>query len=640
MKQVLRRDFATVLFVCLMLIFFAPAPVSALEQDGFVYTIADDAVTITGYSGTEANIVIPAEIDGKPVVAIGNYAFSSKVISTVDIPDSVRSIGRSAFSSCTGLVSVDFPAKLDTLGPLAFYGCSHLGQEDDLSTVPVILPPGLKKIEDSTFSMCQNLMDVSIPEGVTSIGQHAFYKCRLYRIILPDTLIRIDFEAFRDNKSLSAINIPDNVSYIGRDAFYQTPWLDGATAEWVIVGQGQLLKYSGSAVNLILPASIRRICSRALLSRSSLRTVYVPDQVTEIDYFAFANCKLTSIRISPSVSIIQDQAFDFGNYSMTIQGYPETAAAAYAAAHTTYAFQALALATFDALGGTAVASQEKIAGSMLDQPQQPSRTGHQFSGWYLEKSYAQAWNFATDAITQSISLYARWQLPVPTGLSAVRTSPTSVTLTWSSQSGADGFEIYRATAAGGPYTLIRNQSGTSYTDSASSPNKIYYQILAWSESDDVITKSDRTQPLAVNALPDPTPTATPKPTATPIPSATPKLTVTPAAATPTATATTSGSIPNPTMTPAASQTGRKSTPAVTTTSGQTTGSDSTTATTAQTGSAAETTQEQNTTSQPTTAPVPADQSGTQFPWVWVVVFAILIGQSVLITILFLRRKAK
>ena len=97
------------------------------------------AITITGPRDASGAIVIPEEIDGKPVTSIGEWAFAGcSGLTNVTIPDSVTSIGESAFFDCSGLTSVTIPDNVTSIG-------------------------------DETFSGFSGLTSVKIPDSVTSV---------------------------------------------------------------------------------------------------------------------------------------------------------------------------------------------------------------------------------------------------------------------------------------------------------------------------------------------------------------------------------------------------------------------------------------------------------------------------------------
>ena len=136
--------------------------ISDTTEDGFSYTISDAGeATITRYNGSVADVEIPSLIqygnNGYPVTAIGNDCFSYRSIKSVKIPDSVTSIGGSAFSSCTSLTNVTFEenSQLTSIGAFA-------------------------------FSECTSLTSITIPSNVTSIGYDAFSECTSLTSIMVD----------------------------------------------------------------------------------------------------------------------------------------------------------------------------------------------------------------------------------------------------------------------------------------------------------------------------------------------------------------------------------------------------------------------------------------------------------------------
>ena len=86
--------------------------ISAEADSGYTYQVSSDgqSVEITKYTGSAWELTIPAELDGKPVTAIGNYAFSRNgILNSVTIPDSVKRIGNCAFTRCSRLTYVSIP---------------------------------------------------------------------------------------------------------------------------------------------------------------------------------------------------------------------------------------------------------------------------------------------------------------------------------------------------------------------------------------------------------------------------------------------------------------------------------------------------------------------------------------------------
>jgi len=148
-------------------------------------------VEIIEYIGDKWEVRIPPRIQNLPVTRIGNgenKAFDDSLINII-IPDSVTSIGDSAFFLCKNLTSITLPDGVTSIGNEAFGGCENLTN--------ITIPNGVTSIGDRAFIYCENLTNITIPNGVTSIGDRAFFLC----------------------KNLTSITIPASVKTIGRDTF-------------------------------------------------------------------------------------------------------------------------------------------------------------------------------------------------------------------------------------------------------------------------------------------------------------------------------------------------------------------------------------------------------------------------------------
>ncbi len=165
----------------------------------FEYQMWGDGACITRYTGNEGEVSVPSELDGYPVVAIGDRAFMNcDVLRRVALPGSVTSIGGDAFRECDNLCAVSFGSGVSEIGDMAFVGCDSLQSVD--------LPGSVRHVGIYAFSYCASLRRVNVSYGTRTIRYNAFFAC----------------------PALSSVTLPASVTVIGADAFA------GASAELVL----------------------------------------------------------------------------------------------------------------------------------------------------------------------------------------------------------------------------------------------------------------------------------------------------------------------------------------------------------------------------------------------------------------------
>ncbi|MBR4367225.1 MAG: leucine-rich repeat protein [Bacteroidaceae bacterium] len=171
----------------------------------------------------------------------------------------------------------------------------------------------LKGTLNNAFERCSGLTNVSIPEGVTSIGNYAFYGCfSLTSVTIPNSVTSIGDNAFDRCSSLTSITIPNSVTTINREAFYGCSSLTSITIpEGVTSIDEWTFGECKSLTSITIPNSVTSILIGAFYGCSGLTSVTIPNSVTSIGEYAFDHCGLTSVTIPSSVRILRYNAFAF-----------------------------------------------------------------------------------------------------------------------------------------------------------------------------------------------------------------------------------------------------------------------------------------------------------------------------------------
>ena len=293
---------------------------SVIPTDGSVTSIGRGA--FSGCSGL-TSVTIPDS-----VTSIGNYAFDGcSGLTSVTIPDGVTSIGYGTFEGCSGLTSVTIPDSVTNIGDEAFYGCSGLTSvtiPDGVTSIgerafegcsgltSVTIPDSVTGIGHFVFSGCSGLTSVTIPDSVTSIGNYAFDGCSgLTSVLIPDSVTSIGYKAFEGCSGLTSVTIGNGVTSIGDSAFSGCSGLTNVTIPDSVTGIGNYAFYGCSGLTrLTIPDSVTSIGNSAFKGCSGLTSVTIPDGVTSIGNSAFYGCSgLTSVTIPDGVTSIGEGAF-------------------------------------------------------------------------------------------------------------------------------------------------------------------------------------------------------------------------------------------------------------------------------------------------------------------------------------------
>ena len=329
--------------------------------DGLVYTLNEDGQSYTltrGWIDTyyDYSVVIADVYEGLPVTAIGDSAFEKQYgndhLTSVYIPDSVTSIGNSAFYGCRGLTKVDLPDSITSIGKEAFESCSALTtiywsekavtlgsdvfngtavKEVHISSIEAWCTTAFYSYNTGYTSGSNNplyygaklywngepITDLVIPEGVTRIGDYAFY-CYddLKSVTIPDSVTTIGDHAFGSCDALTTVTMGNGVTTIGDYAFgscdnlaykrYDTAYYLGNESNPYLC----LIEVTGTDISGCNIHKDTKVIGRGAFSSCQyLTSITLPDGLRSIGDSAFQKTGLTAITIPDSVTYIGGSVF-------------------------------------------------------------------------------------------------------------------------------------------------------------------------------------------------------------------------------------------------------------------------------------------------------------------------------------------
>ena len=213
------------------------------DNNGYVFAYHDNKGYLIGYEGNGTKLILPE-----------SFTYNNQVINTYEIK-------QYAFYNYKTLTSITIPESVKTIGDNAFKGCSSL--------TSIEIPNSVTSIGDSAFSSCGSLTSITIPDSVTSIGSGAFYGCTLLTSIeIPNSVTSIGDSAFSSCGSLTSITIPNSVTSIG---------------DWTFSG-------CDSLTSIMIPEGVTSISGWTFAGCNSLASITIPDSVTSIEGYAFLYC--------------------------------------------------------------------------------------------------------------------------------------------------------------------------------------------------------------------------------------------------------------------------------------------------------------------------------------------------------------
>ena len=292
MNNMFKKISSIVLTIILIFSIFPNIIASAATSGYYTYiSFSDDGVTILDVDNSISGAVtIPSKLpwgsEQLSVVEITTLgttyrAFQSHSgITSISIPDTVKTIGEETFKNCYGARTITLSKNLVTIGEAAFYNCAALTSID--------IPDSVKSIGDYAFCSCDKLKNVKLSKKLTNISKGLFSGCeKLETIILPEVVTSISDSAFYDCSSLTSITIPDSVTSIGDYAF----------------------AYCDNLESINIPSGVTSLQEHTFFDSNNLKNITITKNLADIPNQTFGSNNIETINFIGSPSEWENMSY-------------------------------------------------------------------------------------------------------------------------------------------------------------------------------------------------------------------------------------------------------------------------------------------------------------------------------------------
>ena len=242
----------------------------------FNVTSTEEATQIIGISDTVSpDDFISVEVDGTELTEIAKvYTFNTLGEHTIkyDLKDKTK-ISVGMYYSCKNLIEVSIPNSVASIGGGAF---------NTTGITNIEIPNSVEHIEGGVFGKCDNLVSLTIPVNVTSMGTGIIDDCINFKQLIFNASCPVPANFCTSTKNIEEVAIGDKVDAIGEGAFA------GCT----------------SLSHVVIGSNVKFINSGAFSGCSSLTSITIPSSVTNVGNAAFGSCGLTEIELPSSINSI------------------------------------------------------------------------------------------------------------------------------------------------------------------------------------------------------------------------------------------------------------------------------------------------------------------------------------------------
>lgn len=321
-------------------------PVTAIGAYAFEYAqltsvVIPEGVTVIDRKAFAAASALKKITLPSTLREIGEEAFIGCALEKVTLSEGVETLGERAFAGCWNLKTITLPNTLRRMGYGVFADCDELWglalpaslTEIDGNPIPAIplsqhffanslrIAPNnpVLRIEnqmllagDTVICAARDVRDVTVPEGITTIGRGAFYSAQVERVTLPEGLTNIQKEAFNGCFALRSVSLPESLQSIGDSAFDWCRSLTEITLPEGLRTIGCHAFESTGLTALKLPESLEEVGHGAFLSNEKLQEVTLPKNLRVIPIDMFYGCsELEKVVLPEKLERLEASAFAF-----------------------------------------------------------------------------------------------------------------------------------------------------------------------------------------------------------------------------------------------------------------------------------------------------------------------------------------
>ena len=286
-----------------------------LVESNFQYRVTDNQAILTAYLGDGQTITLPETLGGYPVTGIGYRAFyGNDAVETIVLPDGIKTIEDSAFAECSNLKSIKLPEKLTTIGRDIIRGTS---------VESITIPKGLQKCADkqanTSLSGCKTLKEIIFEEGMEKIPAYvAADVTSVNHVVLPESVKEIGEQAFYNTQSLLQITLPESITTMDKKAFALSGLVSIEVPEKVTVLEDGMFYQCRKLEQVKLPDGITIMKRDIFEECSRLRELKLP---SKLEWMGTALIRGTQIKSIVVPNTVKECAQEPGRWALSEDSY-------------------------------------------------------------------------------------------------------------------------------------------------------------------------------------------------------------------------------------------------------------------------------------------------------------------------------